>query len=297
MKLRGLKEKAANALRISRMQPEMKYDIETFLSLMQSAKWRKVRKILRSPIGREICQQSDKSNLTPLGAAFGCNAPYDIAKKILNYCPAAILKSDDYGSTALHLGCLNGANSEVIDLLLQHDLGKDAALMLDSCHHTPLHHTVLNTCASIEDDRRSRSSRGSSSAERSYSIPSAWFHINDDLYIDSMITNSFKIILHFCIALPEVVVLSTIDGDTPLDMIQNKRLTVSNVENLELLERIYEMLVTAAIAHYKEQKNRWETDGFSQEDVKEVIPESLDESHMSLTDATTQTQESAMSPL
>ena len=291
MKLKSLTKKAANALRIKRTQPELACDIENFIASIRNCNWRKVRKVLRSPIGREMCRLSDRSNLSPLGAAFGSNAPHDIIKKILNHCPEAILKTDDYGSTALHLGCLNGAHSEVIDLLLMNELGKEALTKVDCSNHSPLHHTVLNVCTVIEEDKRS--SRDSS-GNQSYSVPSAWFHINDDLYIDSMLTNSVKIIRHFCIAAPEIVALPSIDGETVLDIIQDKRLNVTNDESLDLLDKIYDILVAALVENYKNQKKRWEREGFKK---SLTLTKSADGSHMSMTDATTQTLDSGMSPL
>ena len=160
-------------------------------------------------------------------------------------------------------------------------------MMVDSCNHTPMHHTIINTCASIEDDRPSRSER-SSSANQSYSVPSAWFHINDDLYIESMITNYFKVIRHFCMVVPEVIFLSTCDGETPLDMVQDKMLHVTNDENMELLEEIYEMLQSSAIKHYRNQKKKWENEGF-------VTDLPLKEESFGPTDATSPTDTMSLS--
>jgi hypothetical protein len=263
--MRSLTRRAASVFGLERRKVEVN-DILYFLKLIQKRKWRKVRRLLRSSQHAQVCKMADPSGLTPLGAALGCNAPLDITRKILNLYPEAILQQDEYGSTPLHFGCLNGSHPDLVELILEHEHGKEASVSLDSQNYGPLHHAISYTCTSINDDNFSDSSSGDKHGEdKSKSIPSAWLYMNDDLYIHSIQRHSLKIISLLCHHSPEVLFLSTNDGYTPLDIIQRKKLSTKNDINLELIEEIYEELKQAGVTYYKKLKKGWEDAGYNTE--------------------------------
>ncbi len=236
-------------------------DRTCLLRYIQSRKWRKVRKFLKSSSREEISQITDISGISPIGACLGCNAPFDISEKILLFYPEAILIGDEYGSNPLHFACLNGSHPDLVEMILDQEYGKQAASQLDSQKYGPLHLAVDYACAHILDEKNSTEGSQSKCTNEDR-IPSAWLHMNDDLYIDSIIRNSLRVIKMLCRVSPEIVFQEDEEGLTPLDIIQEKKLTIVNDVNYELVEEIYEELIDTAIKLYKERKSQWEDEGF-----------------------------------
>lgn len=234
---------------------------EPLLRYIQSRKWRKVRKFLKKSSREEISKITDISGLSPIGACFGCNAPFDISEKILLMYPEALMIGDEYGSTPLHFACMNGSHPDLIELILEQEHGRQAAHQLDNQNYGPLYLAVNYACEHIYDDKTSSGSKSSGivSDDR---IPSAWLRMNDDLYIDAIIRNSVRVIKMLSFISPEIVLQEGNDGLTPLDIIQEKKLTITNEENYELLVQIYEGLMDTAIRLYKDRKEKWEIDGY-----------------------------------
>jgi len=238
----------------------------TLLQLIQSRKWRKVRKILKSSNGEEIYRIMNFSGLSPIGACLGCNAPSDITEKILLLYPEALLFGDEYGSTPLHLACLNGSHPDLIEMILDQECGVKASQQFDCQKCSPLHLAVNYACAHIFDEKAStQSSQSKTNDDR---VPSAWLHMNDDLYIDAIIRNSHRTIKMLCKVCPQMVLSPDDEGNTPLDILQEKKLTIINEVNYELLEELYEELLETAIRLYKEKKKRWENEGYREHDIK-----------------------------
>jgi hypothetical protein len=222
-----------------------------------------VRKILKSPTGAVICKMTDPSGLNPLGAALGCNAPLDIVEKIVDHHPEAILHQDEYGSTPLHFGCLNGCQPDLIELILQHEeFGKKAGICVDFQSFGPLHHAANYACSYLTDSSSLQSSCRDTNEDWTISLPSEWLYMNDDMYLDAVVKNSLRVISMLCRVVPEAVFQETADGYTPLDIIQSNKLSSTNEKNFTLLEKIYEELKQSGVRHYKALKEKWESEGY-----------------------------------
>ncbi len=247
--LKGIAKKAANALGIEQKLQKRDADysnVNYLLHLIQARKWRSVRKVLNSKSGENVCRDTDSTSLSPLAAAVGCNAPYAIIQKILRLYPDAILTQDEYGSIPLHFCCLNNSTEEVIDLILNHELGKAAVTTQDKNGYTPLHHCLLFIFSFVRDEAPDTQ--------------------DDSIFIDSIISNSIGIIERLCAKAPECVLLSTNDGETAMDLVQEKRAYTKDEDNMDLLSDIYyNLLQQAAIQAYKNKKVQWESEGYDTE--------------------------------
>lgn len=270
--LKGIAKRAANVLGIEQKLQKRDSDysnVNYLLHLIQARKWRSVRKVLNSKSGEKVCQETDSTSLSPLGAAVGCNAPYDIIQKILKLYPDAILTQDEYGSIPLHFCCLNNSPEEVIDLILNHELGKAAVMTQDKNGYTPLHHSLQCICSFIRDERQEvvpDTKSNGSDENNSSALPPAWLCIQDDIFIDSMISNSLGMIERLCAKAPECVLLSTNYGETAMDLVQEKRVYTKDEDYMDLLSDIYYNLLQQAAVHtYKNNKIQWESEGYDTE--------------------------------
>ena len=260
--MRSLTKKATSILRRDKKSKE-RTDVLYLLSIIQRRKWRKVRKILKSPTGAVICKMTDPSGLNPLGAALGCNAPLDVAEKIIELYPEAILHQDEYGSTPLHFGCLNGCQPDLIELILQHEqFGRKAGICVDLQNSGPLHHATNYACSYLSDCSSLQSSSRYTNEDGTKSLPSEWLYMNDDLYLDVIIKNSLKVISMLCRVVPEAVFQESSDGYTPLDIIQSNKLSNTNEKNFTLLENVYQELKQSGVRHYKALRKKWESEGY-----------------------------------
>lgn len=248
--------------------------ISDFLQLIQQRKWRKVKQALRSSTAAHLCSIVDPTGLSALGAAIGCNAPYEIIKYIYDLYPNAAAQPDDYGSLPLHIGCLNGCQPNVVELMLSQEHRKvQIASHLDMNKFCPLHYAVDFICSVIRNDIiPSMESQGTDSASdpRSNTFPSLWLQINDDIYYDRVVCNAVKIVEVLCECAPECVTIYNCDNETPIDILQSKKLLVTDEENYQILDQLYKLMKQCAIECYKKQKAEWED-----EEYEKRLPSSL----------------------
>jgi len=231
----------------------------------------------------ELCVMTDPTGLSPLSVAIGSNCPLDITERILSHRSAAVLNADEFGMVPLHLGCLNGANIASIELLLNHEHGKEAAQSLDHRNYAPLHYALHYFCSYIPSDES-----GSADSGEFTRVSTAWHYLYDDLYVNSVLANSTKVIDALCRKAPNVVFKANAEDHTPLDIVQQKKLKVTNERNYEFLEDIYHILKKHGIQNFKERKKMWENDGFETElnrciDKEEVVSDGTDTQSLSCT--------------
>ena len=238
-------------------------NIDYLLDLIQAQEWSDVRKVIKSKYGKVVCNKVDDTGLTAFGAAVGCNAPLDITKKILNFWPEALNVVDNHGSTPLHFACLNNVSNVVIDFVIKRSGGRLAVLAQDNMGFTPLHHAVLSVCASINDT-------GSSSASKTRrTMPSGWQNIIPG---DTMsVINGMNVIERLCEEAPECVYILSNQGHSPIEFIQDKRASILEKENLDLLNDIYyNILREHGIRYYKHQKKMSEEKGWTERSISKI---------------------------
>ncbi len=260
--------KVANRICRRRRRRRKCISIQEFLHQIHQRKWRKVKKALRSSAAAHLCSISDQTGLYALGAAVGYNAPFEIIKAIFDFHPEAAIRPDDYGSLPLHIGCLNGSHPQVIELLLsQENQNNEISSYLDINKQSPLHYAVDFLCGNVNNDiippkPPQQIAHSPTSDERSKSFPSIWLYVNDDFYFDTLIRNAIAVIELLCTRAPECVCLVNRDGETPIDLIQNKKLLITKEENLQVIEYIYQHMNKTATLDYRRRKAKWEEEGY-----------------------------------
>ena len=194
--------------------------------LLGKKKWRKIRRLIKTSKGYDLCQERDASNLNCLALALGNNAPIDVIQDMISIDPSLAKSKDMFGASVLHIACLNGTSYELILLILGQygELVRD----LDFDKRAPLHHAVEYACQS---------------GDESYS------------YMD--------VIEAICMRAPEMVHLSDKDGDTPIDLVQLIKLdTNEKSREYARLHRIYTFLRKTSVEVFRQQKKRWELEGY-----------------------------------
>ena len=264
--VKSLKKRAINALgrnNTRRKEREDNYqNIDYLLDLIQAREWRDVRKVIKSKYGKVVCNKVDDTGLTAFGAAVGCSAPLDITIKILNFWPEALNVVDNHGSTPLHFACLNNVSNVVIDFVIKRSGGRLAVLAQDNMGFTPLHHAVLSLCVLINDT-------GSSSASPTRTMPSGWQNI---IPSDTMsVINGVNVIERLCEEAPECIYILSNQGYSPIEFIQDKRASILEKENLDLLNDIYyNILREHGIRYYKHQKKMSEEKGWTERSISKI---------------------------
>ncbi|GFH58571.1 hypothetical protein CTEN210_15047 [Chaetoceros tenuissimus] len=196
-----------------------------FFRLVEAQKWNKLRKAINRK-GKDAFKERDGSGLSLLGMALGFDAPIDIIKLILDMDRSQASATDLFGATPLHIACLNGASPETISYLLQSQVG--IAQLHDRDRRIPLHHMVECLCRDEID-------------------------FAEGLHILKLLTSSY----------PDGIHTSDKFKDTPIDLVQVARMEEDpNSEEYERLTNIYRVLRSISILVYRQQKLKWETDGF-----------------------------------
>lgn len=192
--------------------------------LVEAQKWNKLRKIMRK--NEKSIWEKDGSGLSLLGMALGFDAPIDIIKLILDMDRSQASATDLFGATPLHIACLNGASPETISYLLQSQVG--IAQLHDRDRRIPLHHMVECLCRDEID-------------------------FAEGLHILKLLTSSY----------PDGINTTDRCDDTPIDLVQVARMGEDpNSEEYERLTNIYRVLRSISILVYRQQKLKWEADGF-----------------------------------
>ncbi|GFH58570.1 hypothetical protein CTEN210_15046 [Chaetoceros tenuissimus] len=192
--------------------------------LVEAQKWNKLRKMMRK--NEKSVREKDGSGLSLLGMALGFDAPIDIIKLILDMDRSQASATDLFGATPLHIACLNGASPETISYLLQSQVG--IAQLHDRDRRIPLHHMVECLCRDEID-------------------------FVEGLHILKLLTSSY----------PDGINTTDRCDDTPIDLVQVARMEEDpNSEEYERLTNIYRALRAISIIFYRQQKMKWEADGF-----------------------------------
>ena len=319
------------------IHPHTKQKCPVFFKLMYDRHWEKVRECLQLPpsssleedqstrmssfLSRAIefplsktkrdlrkkslllCQQRDHSNLTCLALALGHNAPLDIIQGIIKIEPSLPCLFDDYGATAIHIACLNGASFKSIDFVLS----KNECILkrLDIDKRSVLHHAVEYACNEVKNPSSNASSAGAknssftpssrtrsgvqpapdSSNATSTKKPSLSMQYSKRTRTHTAATTAmeeedqqskstssppyYQVLERLCEIAPEMIHVRDRKGLTPLDFVQIfkiKKIRKDDKEKYEQLQHIYEILRDASIKLYKKNKRQWERTGFKKDD-------------------------------
>lgn len=197
-----------------------------FSDLISNQNWDEVRKRLKSKKITKDLKESDASNLNCLGLALGYQAPIDIIQTMISVDRTLLRDRDMFGAMPLHVACLNGTRFELIQALVQSDCS--LAKELDNDQRTPLHHAVEYACQSGD---------------------------GDNTYID--------VIQMLCQAMPEMVNFPDRSDETPIDLVQYSKLkTRESSADYRRFHAIYCKLRHTSVQVYKENKKRWELEGY-----------------------------------
>lgn len=198
--------------------------------MIESEEWAQVRNFIPSSQGRKICKKSDTSGLSVLGMALGFHAPLDIVVKLLEIDPSSSLKPDMFRAVPLHVACLNGADLEIVNYLLDHD-ENSSAFCTDNDKRVALHHAVEYACNFIQDDE-------------------AMENENDGI----------DVIKSLATAAPRMIHCYDIHGDTPVDMTQMLKYELKNENNpkYKKVDALYKILKEISIRLYRKDKKQWE---------------------------------------
>jgi hypothetical protein len=158
--------------------------------------------------------------------ALGYQAPVVIIQLIIEADNSLASEKDMFGATPLHIACLNGTPHELIEVLLQHN--KSLAREPDFDKRVPLHHAVEYACQSGD---------------------------SENTYID--------VIRKICKIAPEMVHCMDKSGESPIDLVQfTKSKSKEPSERYQLLHALYLELRKTSINLYRENKKRWELEGY-----------------------------------
>jgi len=198
--------------------------------MIEAEDWSQVRNFIQTDRGTKTCKKSDTSGLSVLGMALGFHTPIDIVIKMLEIDPKASLKWDMFHAVPLHVACLNGADLEVVNYLLDHD-DNTSAHCADNDKRVALHHAVEYACkAELDEDGNEIE--------------------NDGIDVIKSLTS----------AAPSMIKTNDIHGDTPIDLCQMVKYEIGDesLASYKQAEKVYKVLREANIRLYRRQKKHWE---------------------------------------
>lgn len=194
--------------------------------MIERRKWRKLRRVLKSKKGPELCRETDLTGLSCLGVALGFQAPIKIIQLMISTSPRLIDYRDSFGAGCLHIACLNGSSLESIDYLLENYTY--LKITVDKDNRAPLHHSVEFACQCQDGE--------------------------DEEYYLELIGTIYK-------AEPRMIHSSDNSGDSPLDLV-HMFMTSCDAKNLQRLEKIYQLVHGLSVKHFMDKKLRWEEEGY-----------------------------------
>jgi len=178
------------------------------------------------------------------------NAPLDIIERIHQVDPSLVSRSDDYGATALHVGCLNGTSLEAVKFVMRSK--KDLVTELDFDKRSALHHAVECACSKIDDSLED-------SSDEATDVKSNGKSSNKDY---SFVGPLLDVINEICRAAPKMVHVQDSNSGTPLDLVQiAKAKQKPESEEYAQLDRIYRLLSCTSVHIYLQKKKKWEMEG------------------------------------
>jgi len=195
--------------------------------MIEDEQWTEVRKMIQTSRGRKKCMKTDTSGLSVLGLALGVHAPLDIIAEILKINPNSSMEKDMFHAVPLHIACLNGVSSNVVQHLIHHDDNK-TTLLCDDDNRLPLHHAVEYAIQKGDDE--------------------------DDEDVD------LEVIKLLCSISPETLRMSDIHGESAIDMAQMVKVQAIDVDNpnYKRADKVYKVLKKANIRLYRFEKRRAE---------------------------------------
>lgn len=300
-------------LRTATHAPPNQADLSFIFRDMRKHRWKRVVKQLKSSRGESLCALKDPSGLSILSVAVMSDPPLEILHLIIKLNPGASLEQDDYGSTPLHLACLNGASSDVIRILLEHDNGISAAVPDDMDRRVPLHHAVefaarldkkqltnegTDTFGFSDDEPRAvrdaNAGSDSSLPKRQYNDHGAGsrksypYMSSSAFSSSSSVGEDAQIVALLCDAVPDMVHYRSRSGETPIDIAHVVKELAETSKELERIEKCYSILQNTAIMLYKKKKKQWEDEGF----IKVLNPDGMKGESFSLDTSTAESTNS-----
>lgn len=239
--------------------------LTTAFKYARRGRWRTLDKMLQSDSGELICSMQDSSGLSLLSIAVISTPPLETLNLILRLNPSATLEPDKFGVVPIALACMNGASSEVVQTLLEHDNGMGATVP-DSDKRVALHHAVeqaarISTKELTEEQFKAvfDSFAFSEDSECSTKLSTSASSTID-------LSNDEEVLQLLCEAAPEMVHFASSNGDTPLDVMHIVRGRCKTEAQQTMVEYLYySILRKTSIELYKECKKEWEE--YGQEDI------------------------------
>lgn len=251
------------------------------IRLLLKQKWGKARRFLKTRAGIQHARQTDGYGVCALSIALANRPPVDIVKTLLEIEPALSLKVDRCGMIPLHMACRCGASFAVIKTLLEHDKGASAQVV-DLQKKSPLHYSAKYICEPLELERSVCSNRissigsGSTWLERTHRLSSGK-HSNknmsglSDSTVMSMAPEEFQDQLQAIQELvsvePEIVMCADINGDTPIDILQDCKADHPKGPKWERADIVCEILRAVSLQVYREHKSKCEKRGNASADT------------------------------
>mmetsp|Transcript_9444 Transcript_9444/g.14063 ORF Transcript_9444/g.14063 Transcript_9444/m.14063 type:complete len:319 (-) Transcript_9444:2015-2971(-) len=240
-------------------------DVNLF-KLINTKAWSTIKDILRKSSkerGYALCNQKktvdcsydSPPDLTCLAVAVGLSAPLDVIVEMVDKDPSMVTICDEYGATALHLGCLNGAPLECIEFFARNYQG--LLKQLDCDGKSPLHCYLEFACLSTRDhiDNQSSVSSSSSSSSVAYEHDGAHETSYSNIKKEWDSSECVNVVKVLCSAAPETVRVKDNFGLTPIDVVQHfKADTVPDSSEYKRLNEIYQALSKVNIHLYCKEK-------------------------------------------
>lgn len=239
--------------------------LTTAFKYARRGRWRKLNKMLQSDSGELICSMRDSSGLSLLSVAVISNPSLETLNLILRLNPSATLEPDKFGVVPIALACMNGASSEVVQTLLEHDNGMGATVP-DSDKRVALHHAVEQAARISIKELTEEQSKAvfDSFAFSEDSDCSTKLSTSASSTID--LSNDAEVLQLLCEAAPEMIHFASSNGDTPLDVMHIVRGRCKTEAQQTMVEYLYySILRKTSIELYKECKKEWEE--YGQEDI------------------------------
>ena len=232
-------------------------------------KWNAVRRLLQTQRGVHQVEVFNNSNgLTILSKAASINnPPADIIRRILEIEPSHSLQVDAYKMLPLHIACLNGASSETIKVILDHDDGA-CTQAIDMFKRAPLHYAVQYMCdPELKSCFDHTSSSGDGSAKvglftnarnkRASASNCSSMTMSQDRFHDQM-----RVIELLVAAGPEIVMFADDGNRTPIDVLQDCKAESREGSKWERADIACEVLRKTSLKEYRNQKIVWELEGY-----------------------------------
>ena len=227
--------------------------------LISNKKWRQVRSFLKTRNAKsQVVNSTDELGHTILSAALFHDAPIDIITALLYIDPLLSLEADANGLVPIHIACYRGVDSQIIQLLLQHDHGASARA-LDRSGNSPLHLIIENICdpkkcleMAEEEFRRMENSTDmddSSDSPKSLDSSCSALSMSQDAFGDCIRT-----VQNLCALAPEMVRHANKADCSAIDLVQEVKAAVPSGSRWERADIVYQLLRKYNVQLYMDEK-------------------------------------------